>query len=254
MGLCRQQCSAELAYWFNADENGRAALTIAATTPFDQTEPTVAPRSRAVGMLAIASGLAALALLASHPGGTAQTFSDVLKNETANRLLDGIVHGGFIAVLGLQLVCYSVFSARLGLSRATAIAGLVFFAMGAAFLSGSMVIDGLATPAIAARYLAVPAKLEYARSLFVLMGTLVSFLMPIGLMFQSAAIIAWGGALTASGMARLIGVLGMAAGTVMLAASASSFVAPSPLVLMVTIAGTAAWSLAVGAVLMRARA
>ena len=227
-------------------------MTIAAATPFHMNQRSDAPRSRTAGGLAIASGIASLALLASHPGGEAQSFADVLKNEAANRLLDGIVHGGFIAVLGLQLVCYSVFAARLGLSRITTVAGLVFFAMGTAFLCASMVIDGLATPAIAARYITSPQKLEFARSLFVLMGTLVGLLMPIGLLCQSLAITAWGWSVVASSRSRFIGVAGMCMGGTMCAALALGFAQTNPFVLMGALAGTALWAFAVGWRLMRA--
>ena len=68
------------------------------------------------------------------------------------------------------------------------------------------------TPAVAAKYLAAPAKIEFAKSLFVLIGTLIGLLMPLGLMFQSAAIAAWGWALVASRMSRVLGVIAMIAG------------------------------------------
>ena len=226
-------------------------MTIAATMTLEREEPRAAPRTRSVGLVSIVSGIAAIALLANHPGEAAQTFADVLKNEAANRLMDGVVHGGFIAVLALQLVCYSIFSARLGLSRAMTIAGLVFFAMGTAFMSASLLIDGLATPAIAMRNLAAPAKLEYAKSLFVLMGTLVGFLMPIGLMFQSAAIAAWGWATTASGQSRVAGMFGIVMGGLMIAALGANFAVMNPFVLMGAIAGTALWAIVVGGLLLR---
>lgn len=226
-------------------------MTIAAATPVELAGKTDALRTRSVGGLAIASGIASLVLLASHPGGAAHGFAEVLRNEAANRLVDGIVHGGFIAVLGLQLVCYSIFSARLGLTRATTVAGLVFFGMGVAFLCGSMVIDGLVNPAIAARYLSAPEKLEFARSLFVLMGTLVALLMPVGLIFQSMAFVAWGWALIATGHSRIVGFAGISLGSLMGAALALEFSQLNPFVLMGAIVGTSVWALAVGAMLIR---
>jgi hypothetical protein len=220
-----------------------AALSSQSRTPYS--------RNRIVGLLSIATAVASVVLLAAHPGGEAKTFADVLKNEASNRFVDGIVHGGFVLVLGLQLVCYIVFSARLGWSRVTTIAGLVFFAMGAAFLSGSLVLDGLVTPAIAARYLAAPAKLEFAKSLFVLVGTAIGILMPIGLMFQSGAIAAWGWALAESGLSPKVGYAGIAASVVLLAVLTMSFGPSNPLVLMGAIAVTAVWSATVGILLMR---
>ncbi|HXC56242.1 MAG TPA: hypothetical protein VNU97_13165 [Rhizomicrobium sp.] len=226
-------------------------MTVTTAPMFNTEKRSALPGTRLVGLLTAATGVAALALLAFHPGDTAKTFADVLRNEAANRLADGIVHGGFIAVLALQMVCYTVFSAQLGLTRTATIAGLVFFAMGTMFLSGSMVLDGLVTPAVAAKYLAAPAKIEYAKSLFVLIGALISFLMPLGLAFQSAAIAAWGWALVASGMSRVLGVIAMLAGAGLVAALASSFAAMNPFALMGAMAAIAAWAMAAGVLLAR---
>jgi len=205
---------------------------------------------RGVGLLAIATGIAALALLANHPGGDARDFAGVLKEEAANRAMDAAVHGGFIVVLALQAVCYAVFSARLGWTRTAAVAGFVFFCAGAIFLSGSMVLDGLVTPAIAARYVAVPAKIESARALFVLIGSLIGVLMPLGLAFQSAAIAVWGWALAASGR-RVAGLFGLALGLAMLVVLAAGFATMNPIALMGSIAGTALWAAVAGAVMVR---
>jgi hypothetical protein len=226
-------------------------MSIAAADTHESHLSIAVAQRRAIGILTIATGIASIILLAIHPGDGAKSFSDILRQESSNRLIDGIVHGGFIAVLGLQLVCYTVFSACLGYSRAATIAGLVFFAMGAMFLSASMVLDGFATPAVAARYLAAPAKIEFAKSLFVLIGTLIGVLMPVGLMFQSAAIAAWGWALAGSGLSPKIGYVAAAAGIVLLVALATSFGSSNSLVLMGAIVATAVWACVAGAVLVR---
>lgn len=211
------------------------------------------PRPRGIGLLAIATGIAGFGLLAFHPGGAATDFAGVLKEEAANRAADALVHGGFIAVLALQMVCYAILSARLGLTRGTVMAALVFFAFGAAFLSGSMLVDGLMTPAIAARYVGKPDKIESARALFVLMGTAISFLMPVGLAFQSAAVTAWGWALTASG-SRSLGLAAMAIGATMVMAMVAGFLTMNPIALMAGIVGTAMWAVLAGTALLRFRA
>jgi len=221
-------------------------MTIASTT----LPPPSLTRPRGIGVLAIATGIAGFALLASHPGGAATDFAGVLKEEAANRVADAVVHGGFVVVLALQTVCYAILSARLGLTRAAVMAALVFFAFGAAFLSGSMLIDGLMTPAIAVRYVAKPDKIEAARTLFVLMGTAISFLMPIGLAFQSAAVAAWGWALTATGP-RGIGLTALGIGAVMMAAMVAGFATMNVLALMAGIAGTAVWAVLAGIALLR---
>lgn len=208
------------------------------------------PRPRGIGVLAIATGIASFALLTIHPGGAATDFAGVLREEAANRAMDAVVHGGFIVVLALQAVCYAALSARLGLTRGAVLAGLVFFAFGAAFLSGSMLVDGLLTPAVAARYVAKPDKIETARALFVLMGTAISLLMPLGLAFQAAAVAAWGWALAGAGR-RGIGLAAMVLGAAMLACTAAGAVTLNMVALMGAIAGAALWAVLAGVALLR---
>ena len=208
--------------------------------------------SRAPGLLLIAAGIASVVLLASHPdSGAVHDFAGVLKAEAADQLMDAIVHGGFIVVLAIELFCYALFSARLKSSQAAATAGLVFFGVGAAFLSASMLLDGLVTPALAAKYLAVPQKIEFAKSLFALVGTLIRFLMPIGLAFQSAAVAAWGLALFTSRTSRVAGTFGVVVGLLLLAAFVSTASTMNPMVLMGAIGVLALWAAVAGAVMLR---
>jgi hypothetical protein len=220
-------------------------MTIAATT---LPSPAL-PRPRGIGLLAIATGVASFALLAIHPGGDATDFAGVLKDEAANRVMDAVVHGGFVVVLALQAVCYAALSMRLGVARGAVLAALVFFAFGTVFLSGSMLVDGLLTPAVAARYIARPEKIEAARALFVLMGSAIGVLMPLGLAFQAAAVAAWGWALAAAG-SRAMGVFAMILGAAMLAGAAAGTV--NPIGLIGAIVGAAVWAFVAGAKLLRA--
>jgi hypothetical protein len=216
----------------------------------DTTEQTVGG-SRAVGLLLIAAGITSVALLASHPdGGAARDFAGVLKAEATDQFMDAVVHGGFIVVMAIELFCYALFSARLKASAA-ATAGLVFFGVGAAFLSASMLLDGLVTPALAAKYLAAPNKIEFAKALFVLVGTLIRFLMPIGLAFQSAAVAAWGLALFTSRTSRIAGVFGVVVGLLLLAAFSATASALNPMVLMGAIGVLAIWAAVAGVVMLR---
>jgi hypothetical protein len=213
------------------------------------------PPTRAVGVILIATVLATYGLLANHPGGVTGGFAELLKSEAANQMMDAIVHGGFIVVLSIQLVCFAVFSTHLCLRRTSVIAGLVFFAIGAVMLSLSLVIDGLVTPAVAVRYASAASdKLEFARSLFVLCGALVRFLMPIGLAFQAAAILGWSTALLGEhGFERAAGVLGAVVFTLTMAALAADFTGMGPYVLMAALIGLALWYVAVGVILTIAR-
>ena len=227
-------------------------MTVASLTIDGDAETSAASQTRGIGMLTVATGLAAFALLAAHPAENARTFAEVVQNEAAGQLMSAIVHGGFIVVLALQAVCYAVFSGRLGLQRSATVAGLVFFALGTAFFCGSLLMDGLVTPAIAARYVARPDKIESARALFILMSAMTSFLMPIGLTFQSAAIAAWGWALTATGP-RTAGLWCLVLGVVMVGALVASVAMANPFAMMGAIVATGVWALVTGTLMISAK-
>src|SRR5262249_34333381 len=98
-----------------------------------------------------------------------------------------------------------------GAGREPVIAGLALSAMGFGALAGSLTLDGLVIPDVAARYLTAPPEAtQSAKALFVVCGSLIRFLMPMGLAFQAAAAVAWGLALwRAARPDRIAGALGM---------------------------------------------
>jgi len=194
---------------------------------------------RTAGILLLLTALASLALLAAHPGETATTFVGVLKEEAANRSVAGPVHGGYIAVLVLQIIGYAKLSARLDLRRLLPLAGIVFFAAGTLFLSASLLLDGLVIPALAARYADVPAKIESARTLFV----------PIGLAFQGAAIASWGAALWRR--SRIAGAIGVLFGFLMLGALTANLARPNPVFLMGSLIAPMLWAFVAAWLLIR---
>ena len=204
---------------------------------------------RTAGILLLLTALASLALLAAHPGETATTFAGVLKEEVANRSVAGPVHGGYIAVLVLQIIGYVKLSARLDLRRLLPLAGIVFFAAGTVFLSASLLLDGLVIPALAARYADVPAKIESARALFVFCETAIGFLMPIGLAFQGAAIASWGAALWRR--SRIAGAIGVLFGFLMLGALTANLARPNPVFLMGSLIAPMLWAFVAAWLLIR---
>jgi hypothetical protein len=215
----------------------------------DDTAPQ-AGTGRAGGILLLVAMIASLALLALHPGGTAADFAGVLKDEAANQGLNALVHGGFIAVLMVQIVGYAVFASRLDLRRVTPLAGLVFFIAGVAFLSASLLCDGLIIPALAAKYTSVPAKIEFARTLFVLCETAIRFLMPMGLAFQAAGVACWGAALLRE-RSRWAGVAGTLLGLGVLAALAMSITGLNGLAVMGSLAALTLWGFVASSLLIR---
>ncbi len=199
-------------------------------------------------------GLASLLLLANHPAGSAHDFAGVLREEAANQLVDGVVHGGFIFVLAALIVCFLLLARRLGAGRVLVTVTLVAFCIGSAFLMASMLVDGLVIPAVAARCLNVdaPEKLAAAKALFVFAGTLISFLMPLGLALQSIAMLSLGGLLIAGPpRRRMAGAFGAGAGILILAAVAATPAAMAAHVLLGGIVLIALWYFILAALLWR---
>lgn len=204
---------------------------------------------RVPGWLLVASGIAMIALLAMHPGGNATSFAAVLKDEAASRRMDAFVHGGFIVVMAIQMACYAICSLRFTPPKNASIAGLVSFCFGATLLAGSALIDGLVLPAIAARYADIPAQLEAARTLYVFGGTMISFLMPMGIGFQAVGILSWSWrGLRIRG--RSLGVVGLLIGLIALVAAAAVLSGMNPMTLMVGIAALALWAAVFGSAML----
>ncbi len=205
------------------------------------------------GAILVGCAIASVALLASHPdGGGSRVLAEVLSREAAQAGSDAVVHGGFVLVLAIELVCFAALAVNTGVRRTSVLAAMIFALVGAGLLSASMILDGLITPAVATRYAAAPAeRQEAARSLLVLIGAAINALMPLGLAFQGAAALAWGVALTPlPGRARIGGVIAWVLGTVMIAASALSPGASGPFALMIALLAMAAWVLAAGVLLL----
>ncbi|HEY2807444.1 MAG TPA: hypothetical protein VGI91_01500 [Steroidobacteraceae bacterium] len=212
------------------------------------------PTDRKLACAFALCGLASLALLANHPSGAAHDFAGVLREEAANQLVDGIVHGGFIFVLAALIVCFLLLARRLGADRVLVTVTLVTFCIGSAALMASMLVDGLVIPAVAARYVGVaaPANVAAAKALFVFAGTLITFLMPLGIAFQSISLLSLGGLLIAGPpRRRAAGIFGVGAGALILAAIVGT-AGGAAHVLLGSIVLIAVWYFILAALLWRA--
>jgi hypothetical protein len=195
--------------------------------------------------------LASLTLLANHPNESRGSFSDLINNEAAHRVIDGVVHGGFIVTLTALISCFVILSRFLGLARPPVVVGLVCFCTGCAALMASMILDGLAVPALAARFIHAE-DLQPAKTLFIFIGTLIGILMPIGMSFQSVAMISWSWVIAGErGLGRAVGAYGLAVALVLIAAI---FAIPATMASHVILGGIvlqSIWYLAIAVLLVR---
>lgn len=201
------------------------------------------------GNLAVVAAVGSVVLALLHPGGQARSFPDFVMEEAKNQFMDMIVHGGFIFVFALQLICYGVLSRRLESGRLAARSAYVFFTLGVAWISLNLLFDGLIQPMVAVRY-GAPDQIEAGRSLFVLIGALGRYVMPIGLTFFGLSVLTWGWALIEAQL-RTFGRIAIGLGAVLTALVALGIGAQMPMAFMVVFFGMAVWGGLAGAVLRR---
>ena len=195
--------------------------------------------------------LASLTLLANHPGGNPGSFADLIKDEAAHQVIDGVVHGGFVITLVALIVCFVILSRLLGLAKPSVVIGLVCFCAGCGDLIASMVLDGFATPAIAVRFAGVD-DLQPAKTLFILVGTLIRFLMPMGLLFQFVAMLSWSWAIVKRpGLGRAVGLFGSVVAIIPIVAIFAIPIAMAAHVILGGIVLQSIWYLAIAALLFK---
>jgi hypothetical protein len=210
---------------------------------------TVQSADHSAGTLAIVAAIASVILVLLHPGGQARSFSDFVMEEARNQRMGMIVHGGFIFVFALQLICYGVLSRRLESGRLAARSAYVFFTSGVAWISLNLLFDGLIQPMIAVRY-GAPDQIEMGRSLFVLIGALGRYVMPIGLTFFALSVLAWGWALIEADV-RTLGRIALGLGIVLTGLVVVGVAAGMPMAFMAVFFGMAVWGGLAAAALRR---
>jgi hypothetical protein len=211
----------------------------------------ISSQRRGLSAAFLVCALASLALLANHPQGSPGSFADLIKDEAAHRVIDGIVHGAFSITLVALIICFVFFSRILGLARSSVVIGLVCFCVGSSALIASMVLDGFATPAIAARFAGVN-DLQPAKTLFILFGTLIGFLMPTGLLFQSVAMCSWSSAIMRRpGLQRAVGLFGLAVAISLIVAIIATPAAMAAPVILGGIVLQSIWYLAIAGLLFK---
>jgi hypothetical protein len=188
--------------------------------------------------------LTTLILLANHPAGGGHTLSEVINSEARDQRADALVHTGFLITLAFLIVCLVLVARTLGSARPVVLTGLVSFCVGSGMLMLSMILDGLAVPAIAQRFVGITddAALLPARTALMFCGVLIRFLMPLGLLFQAATMLTWSIAIAARrGLRLAAAVYGVLAGVLVIGGVLFAPAAMSQHVLLGVILLLAVW-------------
>lgn len=210
------------------------------------TETNTKPMRIAGGLLAFCA-LGTLVLLSIHPGEGGKSFAEAMRAEAEARMLNGVVHGGFVALLALELAALAVLAQQI--KRPAMMAGLALFALGVVALSASLLVDGVVLPALAVKYVGLPDKLEFAKSLFTLCGAFIGTAMPTGLALQSGGVLFFGLALAHAAKSRISGVIGILSGLAAVVGIGSMGL--QPIVVIVTVASLGLWLAGFGVLALR---
>ena len=204
------------------------------------------------GGLAAAFALCALVsmtLLSNHPRGGTGSLAVLIKDEAAHQAIDGVVHGGFGVTLVALIICFVLLSRFLGLAKTPVVIGLVCFCTGCSALIASMVLDGFASPAIAVRFVGAD-DLQPAKTIFILLETLIGLLMPTGLLFQSVAILSWSSVIVkGAGLRRTVGTFGLATAILLIVAIIAAPAQMAAHVMLGSLVLQSIWYLAIAALL-----
>jgi hypothetical protein len=211
-----------------------------------------APGGTAAGIAIAMCALLTIFAVAHHPTVGARAPAEVLTEMVRVGTADRVVHGALIAIMGVLLFSFTVFSLRRGLHRATSVAALIAYAAGISAMIGAALIDGFLTPAIAERYAGGQPDAIKAAIPFLVFGALtIQILAKFGFIAMSTAVAFWSADLvTTPGVLRATGIVGFASGIVAVGVMAfAGHLNPHSLSALVIIQGI--WYLAVAVLLVR---
>ncbi len=166
----------------------------------------------AAALLAIPAVLT-LVLILHHPVLHGKhDVASVAAGIQAHALMDRLVHGGLITVLGIQTLGFYLFSAKLGWRRPAVAGGLIAYTAGVLLMIIPSTLDGFVTPDLASNCLAAAhgcGTLEEGS--FRLVAVMIQDFTKLALVVMSTGVLSWSVALLASRDApkRIAGVVGI---------------------------------------------
>lgn len=219
------------------DEHGRSGDRLAAT------------------LLAVPS-LLTLVLVSHHPVLGAHPAGGIAAGMAALAGMDKFTHGGLIATLGLQVLGFYLFSARLGWERPTVAAAFMAYAAGVVFMVIAATLDGFVTPDLVAGT-CPPGSMTCANSnsVFHLVSVMIQDFSKLALVIMSVATACWAAALFAEKDAvdRGAAIIGIVCAIVPVAILLITGVRLRPGNLVGMVIAQVAWNLLAAMLMMRGR-
>ncbi|HEY6986562.1 MAG TPA: hypothetical protein VH375_10810 [Rhodanobacteraceae bacterium] len=210
--------------------------------------------ARNAGIALIATTLLAIVMMAHHPTAGSHDSAALAQQIRDTATLSRVVHGVLIAVIVAQLYVFLIFSERIGGLRGLPRAGLFAYAVGAMAMTGAALISGFLVSDLAAHYADMPA--DHAATfadlaLFAMTGNQV--LAKLGVLAMSAGILAWSIALLRTRENRWLAFVGLLASLVPAVALLAGAIRLNVGGMMIVVLCQAAWNVAAGVFLIRAK-
>jgi hypothetical protein len=224
------------------------------TTANDVPNGASAPgEARIAGILLVATTLLSILMMAHHPTASTHDPASLAADIAGSATLSRVVHGVLIAVIGVELYAFAVFSGRITPGRSAARAGFVAYAIGAGAMMGAALISGFIVSSLGVYYAgtADPAPfVDFAR----LSMTGNQALANMGVAAMSVAIVLWAVALLHDRTrARWLAIIGFAAGLAPAIALFAGAIRLDVHGMLLVVVAQAIWNLAAGTELIRGR-
>jgi len=211
--------------------------------------------ARLNGWILTLVSIVALGFAMIHPQLNARDLPGVLREMTAGAAFNGWVHGILIALYVVLLGSYYGLSRRLGLERPAVALGMTAFALGTFAMFGAAVINGFALALFSSRYVDIrPDQIAAVGASFNLAGSIAMIWAAVGAVAWAGGIASWSLRLLAfPGGNRIIGGAGLLIGTGTIFLLVSGLLALDVHGFLAIVASQTAWTMAVGAQLIRGR-
>lgn len=174
------------------------------------------PSSWATGITIGSASILTMVFMAFHPVAHAHSREEFLAEMNRIELVNRLVHGSIIALLGMLVVGYGCLTARLGRSSVLARTGLIAYIMGAIAMSAAALINGIVLSDYLSQYEGKSnEKIEIAIQV-IGYGTVVNQnCSKLGVLAMSVALLCWSISLIRRpGNLHGVGIFGCLAGAV----------------------------------------
>ena len=180
---------------------------------------------------------------------------EIMQSMIAMRAMKGLVHGVAIASVLSYIFGFATLAQKLDLRRPLVLGGLTTYLVGSVAMIGATILDGFISTDVAQAFVgASPEGVKTGYNLIVFAGIALTDLAKLGWVLQAIGTCAWAVSLVAErGFARAVAYIGLASGTLVLAAVFSSGANMGVAAILSILVAQALWNLAAAALLFRSR-